>query len=194
MCEQNFVGRPKRKQTEENLSKKICKICFQEIGRGIPHSCTKSNRDTVNSLVFAIENMDGNVKDRVVHKILQNEMTPLNKSASVSNAIELKTYGKSSRISLNPKLNIEKKSVNCDVLDKIRIQSGLSLSQTKVMTGDLRAFLGGASIAANYRDHASTSNNILDKFYFHDKQNFIIKSSLNESSKDVWVVWAPIGP
>lgn len=115
MCEQNFVGRPKRKQTEENPSKKICTICFQEIGRGIPHPCTKSNRDTVNSLVSAIENMDGNVKDRVVHKILQNKMTPLNKSASVSNAIELKTYGKSSRISLNPKLNIEKKYVNCDV-------------------------------------------------------------------------------
>ena len=62
------------------------------------------------------------------------------------------------------------------------------------MTGGLRAFLGGASIAANYRDHASTSNNILDKFYFHDKQNFIMKSSLNELSKNVWVVWAPIGP
>ena len=48
----------------------------------------------------------------------------------------------SSTIQINPSTSGEKKFISSDTLDQIRSQAGLTLNQTKIVTGGIRASLG----------------------------------------------------
>ena len=56
--------------------------------------------------------------------------------------------------------------------------------------------MGRKSIPPNYPEHASAQSQILDKFYSHEKHNFITatKSGYPPEYNDMWTVYAPILP
>ena len=189
LCDQNVVGRPKENK-ESVSSKKHCSLCYQPIGRGISHPCKTSTKKTVQLLTNTIQSMDAKIKDRVTGNIIKSKYD--SNTPSPSQVLNLHTAGRSTRVLINPKLNKDSNIVSKNTLDQIRTQAGLSIRQTNLLTGGLRTNLGRSVIPPYYREHVSESNHLLDKFYKHEKINFIGGDS--SETKDFWAVWASMCP
>ena len=134
--------------------------------------------------------MDAKIKDRVTGNLIKSKFD--SNTPSLSQVLNLHTAGRSTRVLINPKLNKDSNIVSKNTLDQIRTQAGLSIRQTNLLRGGLRTNLGRSVIPPYYREHVSESNHLLDKFYKHEKINFIGRDS--SETKDFWVVWPPMCP
>lgn len=194
LCEQNLIGRPK-KGTSNNPTINKCNKCLQTKGRGIPHPCLKSSKQSVVDITNTLEDLRPNVKDQVIHSMLKSKLD-VNESDISGNIIKLNTSGHQATLQINPSTSKFEGHVQTETLDKIRIQANLSLNQTKLVIGGIQTDLGRKSIPPNYISHASNQIKLLKDFFIVDKQNFITetKDSIPTKYEDIWAVWAPIVP
>ena len=63
-------------------------------------------------------------------------------------------------------------------MDQILSQAGLSLNQTRVISGEIRASLGKSSISSHYRNRASASIHLLEEIFNYELQKFFIENNL----------------
>ena len=66
-----------------------------------------------------------------------------------SDIIKIHTPGRSENIQINPSTSKDPPSLSTGTIDKIRVQAGLSLNQTKVILGGIRADLGRHTVYTN---------------------------------------------
>ena len=192
MCDQNVVGRPKI-PTNTTPPDSLCSICLQKIGREISPPCLKSKKRSVESISNTIKAMDVQIQDKIVHNLLKSKLD--NPSTNDKDkSIKLHTLSKPSTLMMNPSTS-KHSSVPKETIDQIRSQAGLSLNRTKILTGGIRATLGRSSFPSHYREHASATIHVLEPFYKCERQNFFVKNKSDPiKSKNVWTVWAPVGP
>ena len=194
LCEQNQVGRPKSIEKNNHTSSKICPKCFQAIGRGIPHPCVKSTKNSVLNITKTIQELKPPVQDQVFYSFIKSKEA--SNSTSMSKRIKLSTPGKPAQIEVNPSTSNNTMSIGTETLDNIRIQAGLSLTQMKIVEGGLRAELGRESIPPYYRKHASSQIKILENYFNVSKHTFITATNggLPSDYTKLWTVWAPMVP
>ena len=197
LCDQNKVGRPRsHTENESKDTGKFCSKCFQETGRGIAHPCTKYKIKSMKTISSTILNMEPKVQDKIVHKIIKSNHEnniPLKSHQKIS----IHTAGNTATVHLNPSTSGQKSvKLKTKTLDEIRIQAGLTLNQSKIVTGGIRSDLGRKCIPTNYRNHASSLSKSLDNFYVCEKHEFIVSTKSGEPSKymAMWSVYAPIVP
>ena len=61
-------------------------------------------------------------------------------------------------------------------MDQTHSQASLSLNQTKIIPGEIRASLGKLSISSHYRNYASASIHVLEEILNYEK--FFIRNNL----------------
>ena len=114
--------------------------------------------------------------------------------SQISDIIKIHTPGSFESIQINPSTSKKSPSLSTDTIYKFRVQAGLSLNQTKLILGGIRADLGHHAVPAHYREHASKQGHLLKDFYSVEKLNFITETQSAEPTilKDLWSVWADI--
>lgn len=148
LCEQNTSGRPKTKQESVTISQ-MCSKCYQKIGRGIQHPCLASPAKTAESISNAVKELDPKTQDQVLYSLLKSK-SELNEK-SKSDKIKIHTPGSFTSIQINPSTSKESPTLSTETIDNIRLQAGLSLNQTKLILGGIRADLGHHAVPAHYR-------------------------------------------
>ena len=70
----------------------------------------------------------------------------------------------------------------------------MSLKQTKIVLGGIRADLGRKKLPPYYREHAHQQSHILEEFFKVEKMDFITETQTDTTMqcKPVWAVWADI--
>ena len=147
---------------------------------------------TAESISNVVKELDPRTQDHILYSLLKSK-SELNEK-SKSDIIKIHTPGNSGSIQINLSTSKECLSLSTDTIDKIRVQAGLSLNQTKLILGGIRADLGHRAVPAHYREHASKQGHLLKDFYSVEKQRFITETQSGEPTvlKDLWSVWADI--
>ena len=152
----------KNKQESVTISQMYSK-CYQKIGRGIQHPCLASPAKTAESISNAVKELDPKTQDQVLYSLLKSK-SELNEK-SKSDKIKIHTPGSFTSIQINPSTSKESPTLSTETIDNIRLQAGLSLNQTKLILGGIRADLGHHAVPAHYREHASKQGQLLKKCY-----------------------------
>lgn len=91
---------------EASTSMKICTKCFQQIGKGIPHSC-KSHSEASSNILNLINNLPEKQQEQVATSILSQKIDAQSDSSSISShqnvSLSLSTSGSKMRVVVNPK-------------------------------------------------------------------------------------------
>ena len=97
----------KTNKNKERISLEICSCCFQEIGKGIPHSCKgpcfSSARDNVLNLV---EKLPDKQQNQIITTILKRKITTSTNDTDDELVLN-NTAGKKTRISVNKKKKLK---------------------------------------------------------------------------------------
>ena len=91
------------------------------------------------ALTNAVQSMGSKLQKKVVHNILKSILNYnlINKSKPV----KLHTAEKTFTVILQPLTNYQHSTIKEETMDQIRSQAGLSLNQTKIISGETRASL-----------------------------------------------------
>lgn len=94
--------RKHEKKSDNSSSATICKLCLQEIGRGIPHDCNPSSCHK--NILKSIENLPQKQKDNIIHSLIVSKVKQNSECKDKrSPKLNLKTGGKDAKFMLNPK-------------------------------------------------------------------------------------------
>lgn len=102
--EQNAsLSKTEAKATKPRTSIEICSSCFQEIGKGIAHSCKGSSSSTARDNVFNIlvDKLPEKQQNQIVTSILKRKISKSDKETG--SELILNTLGSKARISVNKK-------------------------------------------------------------------------------------------
>lgn len=139
---------------------KVCRTCFQEIGKGIYHDC-KNRRENIIKL---IENVPEKSQEQLASYIIKKKTDSELSSKRSVKRLQFSTGGRKKRCIIN---GIENKQVifSEENLDTFRIHLGLSDRKMIKVTNFIRCNAGKNSVPSNYREHMSNNSKKLEDIY-----------------------------
>ena len=174
--------------TPEKKTLKLCKSCFQEVGRGIRHDCGKNNCSNVRNarkiranLLKVLEKTSETMQEKVVSSVIKKKCSKSEFKKNNDCEILLANASRSdTKIILRPK---NKPCVNFSIenLDRFKRNMGLSTNHMKKMANFLRSATGKKSVPKNFREHLFEKSNLLSNIYKEDIRKFHIdKTDIKE--------------
>ena len=149
----------------------ICTKCHTQIGKGLAHDCTRSNRR---------QNIEGSLTPRVKQQITSQTLKDLANPEDKTTSAVLGTHGRSMNVSYELGAQGETSSSSRQISKEAmkRIQVNLNLSDRKTLKAAqvIRAEMGAQSVEPNLRESMHQRNHILDDFFSQRKLPMLEKS------------------
>ena len=162
-------GRPGADQGPSTIT--ICTKCHTQVGKGLAHDCTRSNRR---------QNIEGSLTPRVKQQITSQTLKDLANPEEKSTTAVLGTHGRSMNISYELGVQGETSSSSRQISKEAmqRIQVNLNLSDRKTLKAAqvIRAEMGAQSVEPNLRESLHERNHMLDDFFSPRKLPMLEKS------------------
>ena len=188
----SLLGRPKRLNgniptVKETSTKRICKTCFHQIGKGIRHKCSKKHsRENVTEIVLNLPTIQ---KEQVIISTLKSCVDGQCSTHHQAKELKLATGGPSATVLINPPSKIVKVPLFSENhLDNYKTNTGASLKEMETLTNFIRSCAGKKSVPSNYRLHASAKVKALSSFYKKSIYKFEINGKSSQENRPV--VWA----
>lgn len=157
---------------------KLCKTCFQEIGKGIRHSCVSkpSSSQARENILNIVEKLPEKQQNQLIYSQLKTKI----EESDQKNEIMLDTLGPKARVSLNKKIEINV-NFTAEILDNFQTTTGASNTYMRKITNFIRTSAGRQSVPANYVEHMRSRSNKMSHIYKDGIYEFEIESNKIEN-------------
>ncbi|CAH1107748.1 unnamed protein product [Psylliodes chrysocephalus] len=177
----------KMKSDQEKSIMNVCKICFQEFGRGKVHPCGSASvvRDNFQNLI--ISKLPQKQQEQVASHIINQKIESAGATTRTNATLELSTSGSKSRITINP-ASSSQVTFSSETLDNFQDNIGASQKQMKQVTNLLRSSAGKKSVPVYFSKHTSERSKLLEEIYHNSMLEFDIEGSKAKEQRPV--IWA----
>ena len=165
-------GRPSENaDTDQPSTVTICSKCQSQIGKGIPHNCTRTSRR---------QNIQRVLSSKIKQQITSQTLRELAGSDAGTTSTLLGTEGRSLNVSFDlgvqDKASSSVEQISHEAMKQMQVSLNLSDRKTLKAAQAIRTQMGANAIEPNLRESLQSRNNLLKRFFKHQNLPMIEKS------------------
>lgn len=183
--QKDLLSKNEAKATKPRTSTELCNSCFQQIGKGISHSCRgPSTSNARKNVLNIVQKLPEKQQNQIITKILKKKIS--NNDNEDKDELVLNTLGSKVRVTFNKKKEKELR-FSAERLDNFQANTGSSTNDMKKLANFIRSSAGRNSVPKNYNQHLYEKSNILEHIY---KEGFYEFETSQDGIKQRPVVYA----
>ena len=178
-AEKKYIMRSIKEPVPPEKSYKFCDICYQHIGRGIPHPCTVASAKK--NLANLVSNLTTNGQGQVVAECLKGLASCSSQDGS-GGEMRLNQLRGGNKLSVTVGKTKTSKPTPISTEFMVSLQKKLNCSENKLLMLCREFRSEGVNFDPNLRDDIQALSHSLDTFYKTEKLDFIGK---DENKQDI---------
>lgn len=159
----------------------ICKLCFNNIAKGVSHKCISNENKHSNSkkqtenVIKLVNNCSEKTQEMIANSILQKK---IKNQVDVEKKVTLSSGGRKRKLNIGKKE--ETTTFSLKKLDEYKVEAGCSARSMKKLTKFIRSSAGRKSVPVGYEKHLSEKSKELDYLYKVDSLEFDVTPQKND--------------